>query len=297
MVGSALVRELKAQGYTKILHPTRDELDLLGQLDTLTYFHENTPEYVFMAAAKVGGISATSTYPADFILENICLQNNVFQSSFETGVEKLLFFASANIYPGQEKGVLKESHFLTGALAPTNESYAIAKVAGVKLCQSMREQYGKNYFSVVPCNVYGPGDNYHEFSSHVVAGILRRIQLAKDDEAKSFEVWGSGTQKREFIYSEDLAKAAVFLMNYEDELPDLINVGSGEEIEIVELAQMLAKLMDFKAEIKPNIDQPDGVKRKLLDSEVITKLGWKPTTKLDTGLKLVIEDFQKFLKK
>lgn len=245
LVGSAITRELKKLGYENLLTPVREELNLLNQQAVLDYFKEHKPNHVFLAAAKVGGIVANNTYRADFIFENLEVQNNVFQAAYENKVDKLLFLGSSCIYPKECPQPMKEEHLLTGPLEPTNEPYAIAKIAGLKLAESFRRQYGCKYYSVMPTNLYGINDNYHLNNSHVIPGLIARMKKAMDENQEVFEVWGSGNPRREFLFVDDMARACIHVMNYEkeDQLPYLINIGTGKDVSIKELALMIAKKM------------------------------------------------------
>jgi GDP-L-fucose synthase len=295
MVGSALCRKLRVAGFSAILSPTRSDLNLLSQSETQAYFEANKPAYVFMAAAKVGGIVANNTYRADFILENLEIQNNAFRAALATNVENFLFMGSSCIYPKLAPQPLKESYLLTQELEPTNEPYAIAKIAGLKVAENIRRQYGKNYFSVMPTNLYGENDNYHPINSHVIPGLIRRMESTIKSGDSVFEVWGTGTPLREFLYVDDLAEACVFLMQHSTtmDMPLWLNVGSGEEISIGSLAQLVADVMGFKGKIVFNTDKPDGTPRKLLDSSEINKLGWHARTRLVDGIILAINDYGK----
>jgi GDP-L-fucose synthase len=289
LVGSSIKRELERQGIENLLLPTRLELNLTIQKDVLSYFNVNKPQYVFMAAAKVGGIEANNNYRADFIWENLSIQNNVFEASFKHKIKKLLFLGSSCIYPKECPQPIKEEYLLSGKLEPTNEPYAIAKIAGLKTAESFRRQYNQNFFSVMPTNLYGVGDNFHPQNSHVIPGMIQRMKSAIDNNHKEFEVWGSGKPKREFLYVDDLANACVFLMNYKGSLPDYINVGTGIEITIEDLAKMIARLMGLKGTITLNKNRPDGTMRKVLDVTKIESMGWKHTVPLETGLKWTID--------
>ena len=289
LVGSALVRELKSRGYTNILTPIREELSLLNQQNTLDYFASNKPQHVFQAAAKVGGIHANNNYRADFIFENLTVQNNVFEASFKNKIDKLLFLGSSCIYPKNAPQPLKEEYLLSAPLEPTNEPYAIAKIAGLKTAESFRRQYGCKYYSVMPTNLYGINDNYHPENSHVIPGLINRMKKAIDENASTFEVWGSGKPRREFLYVDDMARACIFVMEHQGEIPDLINIGTGEDISIGELALMIKKIMGFSGEIVFNTNQPDGTMRKLLDVTRIKEMGWAPSVSLQDGLKTAIE--------
>jgi GDP-L-fucose synthase len=294
MVGSALIRELTSLGYKNLLGPMRSELDLLNQAQTLDYFYHHKPEFVFDAAAKVGGILANNTYRADFIFENLQVQNHLFEACFKSNVEKMLFLGSSCIYPRSVAQPIKEEDLLTGPLEPTNEPYAIAKIAGIKLAESFRRQYGKCFFSVMPTNLYGPNDTYHLENSHVIPGLIARMYEAKVNEKKSFQVWGSGKPKREFLYVDDLAKACVMLMGLSNEqTPTLINVGSGIDLSIAELAGIIKRVVGYEGMVEFDLQKPDGTIRKVMDISKITKLGWQPQTTLETGLYLAFSDFIK----
>lgn len=290
LVGSAIIRALEAQG-ERPLAPIRQELDLLNQQATLSYFEQHRPDVVYLAAAKVGGIQANNTYRADFIFENLQIQNNVFNAAFKTGAKKLLFLGSSCIYPKNCPQPIKEEYLLTAPLEPTNEPYAIAKIAGLKMAESFRKQYGCHYISLMPTNLYGENDNFHPENSHVIPGLIRRMHSVMKEGGTEFEVWGTGTPRREFLYVDDLARACLHVMNYGGELPDWMNVGTGEDISIAELAQKIADIMGFKGKIIFNKSYPDGTPRKLLDVTKIKSLGWSPKISLDEGLKKTIEYF------
>lgn len=289
LVGSALIRELKRQSYSNILAPTHSELDLLNQQKTLDYFNEKRPEHVFDAAAKVGGIQANNNYRADFIFQNLAIQNNLFEAAFKYEVQKFLFLGSSCIYPKLCPQPIKEEYLLTGELEQTNEPYAIAKIAGLKMAESFRRQYGKNFFAVMPTNLYGINDNYHKENSHVIPGLIARMSETIKENKTQFEIWGTGKPKREFLYVDDLARACVFLMQTNKELPYWINVGTGEDVSIKELASMIAELMGFSGQLVFNTKYPDGTPRKLLDVSKIKELGWKPEITLKEGLKHSIQ--------
>lgn len=294
LVGSALVRELQHQGFTQILQPSRSELDLLDQHATFTYFRKHRPDYVFLAAAKVGGLYANNLYRADFIYENLQIQCNAIKASYDHGVKKLLFLGSSCIYPKQCPQPMKESDLLTGPLEPTNEPYAIAKIAGLKLCESFNRQYGTQYISVMPTNLYGPNDTYHLENAHVLPALIRKFHVAKMSGAASVEIWGTGQPRREFLYVDDLAKACVFLMqSYSGR--DIVNIGTGEELTILALAELIQRVVGFEGQLTFNTDKPDGVARKLLDVSKIHALGWKATTGLEDGIRLAYADFLKNL--
>ncbi len=291
LVGSSIIRELKSQGFKNILAPTRDILDLTRQDDVLNYFQTFRPEYVFMAAAKVGGIKANNTYRADFIFQNLSIQNNVFEAAFKFPVKKLLFLGSSCIYPKDCPQPIKEEYLLTGPLEQTNEPYAIAKIAGLKTVEAFRRQYGLNWFSVMPTNLYGPGDNFHPEDSHVIPGMIQRMKKVIDNGDEVFEVWGSGNPRREFLFVDDLARACLMLMQTDKELPYFINVGTGKDVTIAELAETIAGIMGFKWKLFFNKNYPDGTVRKVLDISKIKAFGWNPQLSLDKGLKIAIESF------
>lgn len=289
LVGSALVRQLNSSGYLNLLTPTREELDLSKQKECIEYFLSHKPEYVFLAAAKVGGIHANNTYPADFIFENIRIQSNVFEAAFISNVDKLLFLGSSCIYPKHSAQPIKEEYLLTGPLEPTNEPYAIAKIAGLKTAEYFRKQYGRKFFSVMPTNLYGVNDNFDLQNSHVIPGLIARMKEAIDSEKSTFEVWGTGTPRREFLYVDDMADACIFLMKLEEIPFNLINIGYGDDISIKEVANLVKKSLGFKGEITFNTSFPDGTPRKLLDSSRLLSLGWKPKVALEEGIKKSVD--------
>lgn len=292
MVGSALLRELRRQGHQNLLGPFREELDLLSQQNTLAYFEKHQPDYVIDAAAKVGGIIANNTYRADFIFQNLQIQNHVFEACFRTPVKKFLFLGSSCIYPKEALQPIKEEYLLTGPLEPTNEPYGVAKIAGVKLAENFRRQYGRCFFSAMPTNLYGPNDNYHKENSHVIPGLIARMHQSKLNNDHVFKVWGSGKPKREFLYVDDLAQACVMLMNMADaQTPDLINIGSGEDLPISELATLVKDVVGFSGQIEFDSSKPDGMMRKVMDVSRINELGWKASTTLREGLKKSYADF------
>lgn len=291
MVGSAIVRRLQSEGFTNILTRRRDELDLRRQADVERFFEEERPEYVFLAAAKVGGIQANNVYKADFILENLQIQTNVITAAHRSGVKKLLFLGSSCIYPKMAPQPLKEEYLLTGPLEPTNEPYAIAKIAGLKSCQFLREQYGADFISMMPTNLYGPNDNFDLATSHVFPALIRKFHDAKESGANEVEIWGTGTPRREFLHVDDCADAALFLMrNYSE--GETINVGWGEDIAIGELAGMIREIVGFAGDIRFNTDYPDGTPRKLLDTSRINALGWRPQIGLRRGIEQTYNWFQ-----
>ncbi len=292
MVGSAIVRALNVLGYTNLLLKTSKELDLRVQSEVQSFFEKEKPEYVFLAAAKVGGIEANNTYRADFLYENLMIQNNVIHQSYVHGVEKLLFLASSCIYPKFAPQPIKEEYLLTGLLEPTNEPYAIAKIAGVKMCENYNRQYGCNFVSVMPTNLYGPNDNYDLKNSHVLPALLRKFHEAKEQGADTVEVWGSGTPKREFLHVDDLARACLHLMEtYKGNIS--VNIGTGKDLSINDLALMIKEIVGFEGNIRWNTTKPDGTPRKLLDVCLIHSLGWQHEMELKAGIKEVYE--QKFL--
>ncbi len=290
MVGSALVRAAKQRGYTDILTPSSKELDLISQADTHAYLAQTKPDQVIVAAAKVGGIHANSTYPAEFIYKNLMIAANAIEGSHQAGVSRLLFLGSSCIYPKFAPQPMPESCLLTAELEPTNEAYAIAKIAGLKLCQHYRSQYGLLYHSAMPTNLYGPGDNYHPENSHVIPGMIRRFHGAKESGAESVTIWGTGTPKREFLYVDDLADACFHLMAL-DNPPDWVNVGYGDDITIMELAQAVARAVGFEGEIHTDPTKPDGTPRKLMDNSILRSLNWQPQTSLEQGLATAYQCF------
>jgi len=287
MVGSALVRRLRLGGYSNLVTRSHRALDLTNQTVVRHFFQTEQPEAVFLAAAKVGGIGANSTYPAQFLFENLAIELNVIQAAYEFGAAKLLFFGSSCIYPRLAPQPMKEDALLTGSLEPTNEAYAIAKIAGLKLCAAYNRQYGTNFLSVMPTNLYGPGDNYDLANSHVIPALIRKTHEAKVRGDKKVIVWGSGSPRREFLFSDDLADACVFLMESyaAGELGEFINLGSGEDLTIAELAQLIAEVVGFNGELVFDSTQPDGAPRKLLDVRRINQLGWRFRTPLSEGLR------------
>lgn len=283
LVGSAIVRALKKAGYENLVLKTSAELDLTSQQATVDFFKNEKPEYVFVAAAKVGGIIANREGPVDFLYQNIMIEMNVIRSAADHGVKKLMFLGSSCIFPKHAEQPIKESSLLTGPLEPTNEAYAIAKIAGLKLTEFYARERGKNFISVIPPNMYGPGDNFHPSHSHVIPGLIRRFHEAKLANASEVVVWGTGTPLREFLYSEDLAEGCLFLMEHYHEL-GFINLGSGEEVSIKVLAEIIKEVVGFKGEIKFDSSKPDGTPRKIVDSSRIRSLGWQPKVKLSEGL-------------
>lgn len=291
LAGSAIVRELRRQGFERIVTRSRAETDLLDQQAVQKLFEFEKPEYVFIAAAKVGGIKANNTQPATFLWENLQIQNNLIHTSWKSGVKKLLFMGSSCIYPRLAPQPIPEDALLTGPLEPTNEAYAIAKIAGIKLCQGLRKQYGCDFISAMPTNLYGPGDNYDLESSHVLPALIHRFHLAKERSDRSVTCWGTGSPLREFLYSDDLARALVFLMqNYSGETH--VNVGSATEITIRGLAEAVSQAVGFQGEIIWDSTKPDGTPRKLMDSGRLFGMGWHPEVTLSQGLPLAYADFK-----
>jgi GDP-L-fucose synthase len=290
LVGSAILRKLQTDGYTNLVYKTSQELDLRDKNQVDEFFAEEKPEYVFLAAAKVGGIVANNEYPADFIRDNLMIQTNVIDAAYRNGIKKLLFLGSTCIYPKFAPQPLKEEYLLTGELEPTNEPYAIAKIAGIKMCESYNRQYGTKYISVMPTNLYGPNDNFDLHTSHVLPALIRKFHEAKENNDPYVEVWGTGTPRREFLYSDDLGDACVFLMNHY-EGNEIVNVGVGKDIPIKELAEKIKDVVGYKGEIKFDTTKPDGTPRKLVDVSKINALGWKATISLEEGLKKVYQWF------
>ena len=289
MVGSAIVRKLKAEGFTNIITRSSKELDLRDQQAVSAFFAEEKPEYVFLAAAKVGGILANNIYRADFLYENLMIQNNVIHSAYLNEVTKLMFLGSSCIYPKLAPQPLKEDYLLTGELEPTNEPYAIAKIAGIKLCDAYRSQYNCNYISVMPTNLYGPNDNYDLNNSHVLPALIRKVITAKNNKEASVTIWGTGTPKREFLYVDDLAEACFYLMQTYNE-PGLVNIGVGEDVSILELAQLVVKVVGFEGEIVTDTTKPDGTPRKLMDVGKLHAQGWKAKVSLEEGITKVYNE-------
>jgi len=290
MVGSAIYRKLQKEGYNNIITRSSSELDLRTQSDVEEFFEQEKPEYVFLAAAKVGGIVANNTYRADFLYENLQIQNNIIHSSYLNDVKKLMFLGSSCIYPKLAPQPLKEDYLLTGPLEPTNEPYAIAKIAGIKMCDAYRSQYGCNYISVMPTNLYGYNDNYHPQNSHVLPALIRRFHEAKINNTPEVTIWGTGTPKREFLFADDLAEACYYLMqNYNEE--GLVNIGTGEDISIKDLALLIKDIIGYEGEIKFDTSKPDGTPRKLMDVSKLHSKGWHHKIALGDGIKLAYEDF------
>ncbi len=293
LAGSAIARRLMAGGYSNIVHRTHAELDLTDQKKVKVFFESEKPEYVILAAGKVGGIYANNTYRAEFIYQNLMMECNVIHASFEHGVQKLLFLGSSCIYPKHAPQPMKEEHLLSGVLEPTNEPYAIAKIAGIKMCASYNRQYGSNFMSVMPTNLYGPGDNYDLENSHVLPALIRKIHEAKTQGAKEVIVWGSGAPKREFLYSDDLADACVFLMEKYNasDVGEFVNIGVGREITIRELAELVADVVGFRGTLVFDSSKPDGSPRKLLDVSRLQALGWQAKTGFREGITKAYSDF------
>ncbi|MFA7382328.1 MAG: GDP-L-fucose synthase [Desulfurivibrionaceae bacterium] len=301
MVGGAILRELQARGFTNIVTRTRAELDLVSQAAVNVFFAEVKPQYVFLAAAKVGGIQANNLYRGEFIYQNLMVQNNVVHASYINGVDRLMFLGSSCIYPKDSPQPIKEEHLLTGPLEQTNQPYAIAKISGIELCWSYNRQYGTKYLAVLPTNLYGPGDNYHPENSHVIPALIRRAHEAKLRHDPEFLVWGTGTPRREFLYCEDMANASVYLMMLpQDEYdfflnevhPPLVNIGTGEDITIADLAKMVCEVVGYTGKIVFDPSRPDGTMRKLLDVTLLKSRGWRAKMGLKEGLAIAYDDFR-----
>jgi len=303
MVGSAIVRNLEAKGFTNIVTKTHAELDLTNQAKVAAFFEQEKPDQVYLAAAKVGGIHANNTYPAEFIYDNLMVQSNVIHQAFLNGVKKLLFLGSSCIYPKLATQPMSEDALLTGKLEPTNEPYAIAKIVGIKMCESYNRQYGRShgvdYRSVMPTNLYGPGDNYHPENSHVIPALIRRFHEAKVNNAPEVVIWGTGTPRREFLYVDDMAAASIFVMQLDKKIYDSqvlpmqshLNVGFGSDITIADLAKAVGRAVDYQGRVIFDSTKPDGAPRKWIDSSRINKLDWKPVTSLDRGLQIAYRSF------
>ena len=293
MVGSAIHRNLADRGYANIIFKDSSELDLRDAAKVFEYFSKEKPEWVILAAAKVGGIYANSTYPVEFLLDNLKIQNNVIEAAYKYGSKKMLFLGSSCVYPKMAPQPIKEEYLLSSELEPTNESYAIAKITGIKLCAAMNKQYGTNFVSVMPSNLYGINDNYHAANAHVIPMLIRRFYEAKLNNSNHVEIWGTGTPKREFLFADDLADACMFVMEKLDALGvgEIINIGSGKECTILELAHLIKDTVGFSGDIQLNPTKPDGTPRKLLDISRITSLGWSYKTELKDGLKIAYKDF------
>ena len=310
LVGTALMRNLRARGFTNFVTRTHAELDLTNQAAVETFFATEKPDYVFLAAAKVGGIHANNTYPAEFIRDNLAIQTNIIHAAYQNNVTRLLFLGSSCIYPKLAPQPMKEEHLLTSELEPTNRPYALAKIAGIEMCWSYNRQYGTQYLAVMPTNLYGPGDNYHPENSHVIPALIRRFHEAKVSGAPSVAIWGSGTPKREFLYSEDMADACVYLMNLPDEefarllwpagsplescnlgLAPLVNIGVGHDLTIRELAETVKEVVGYPGLIEFDASKPDGTPRKLMDVGRLNAMGWKASTSMQAGLAAAYRDF------
>ena len=301
MVGSAIVQQLKNQleNTVQLITCTHNELDLSNQLQVNDFMANEKPDQVYLAAAKVGGIHANNTYPADFIYQNLMIQTNIIHAAHQNNIQKLLFLGSSCIYPKSVKQPMQEGALLTGALEPTNEPYAIAKIAGIKLCESYNRQYNHDYRSVMPTNLYGPGDNYHSENSHVIPSLIRKFHEAKVNNAQKVIIWGSGKPKREFLYVDDMAAACVHVMNldkstYQQQIKPMqshVNIGTGHDLTINKLAECIARVVNFKGKIEFDHTKPDGAKRKLMDSTLLNSLGWQPNTGLEKGIKQAYEDY------
>lgn len=291
MVGSAILRALKDKGYTNFALRTSSELDLRNQQEVAAFFANEKPDYVFLAAAKVGGIVANNTYKADFIYENLMIQNNVIHQAYVNKVKKLMFLGSSCIYPKMAPQPLKEEYLLTGVLESTNEPYAIAKIAGIKMCDSYRAQYGCNFISVMPTNLYGPNDNYDLKNSHVLPAMLRKFITAKRNNDAAVTIWGTGSPKREFLYADELADACLFLMESHND-SGLVNIGVGDDISILDLALLVKKIVGFEGDVLMDTTKPDGTPRKLMDVSKLNNLGWKAQITLEEGIQLVYNDIK-----
>lgn len=304
LVGSALMRTLRERGHTSLLTRTHDELDLTDQSEVSAFFAAEKPEHVFLAAAKVGGIHANNTYPAEFIRDNLAIQTNVLHAAWQNGVARLLFLGSSCIYPQHAPQPMKEEHLLTSGLEPTNRPYALAKIAGIEMCWSYNRQYQTQFLAVMPTNLYGPGDNHHPENSHVIPALIRRFHEAKLAGAPSVTVWGTGTPKREFLYSEDMAEACVLLMNLPDAqfqpllgqdrndgLAPLVNIGTGQDLSISELAETVAAVVGYTGRLEFDASKPDGTPRKLMDVSRANAMGWTARTSMQSGLALAYQDF------
>lgn len=299
LVGSALMRRLEAGGYTKLITRSHSELDLTNQGDVRRFFTDESPEYVFLAAAKVGGILANDMYPAEFVYENLAIQTNVIHEAWRAGVERLLFLGSSCIYPRDCPQPIREEYLLTGRLEPTNRAYAVAKIAGIEMCAAFNKQHGTKYLSVMPSNLYGPNDNYDLQNSHVLPALIRKFHEAKKNGEKTATAWGTGRPRREFMFSEDMADACIFLISLSEEnfyplcsqATPIINVGSGKDITIGELVELVKQVVGYKGAVVWDVNQPDGTPRKLLDVHKIAELGWRPKTELAQGVARIYENF------
>jgi len=294
LVGSALVRALEARGYSCLVLKTSTELDLRDGAAVANFFAQERPDYVFLAAAKVGGILANNTYPAQFIYDNLMIQSNVIEAAYRQGVKKLLFLGSACVYPKHASQPLREEYLLTGPLESTNEPYAVAKIAGIKLCQSYNRQYGTRFISVMPTNLYGPYDNFDLEMAHVLPALIRKFHTAKEEGHSHVNVWGTGTPRREFLHVDDLADACLFLMTHYDE-NEPINIGTGEDISVAELAAIVQAVVGYRGAIEYDITKPDGTPRKLLDVGRLWNLGWRPRISLEEGLRNTYNWYRQYL--
>ncbi len=303
LVGSALVRSLHKQGFKNIITRTHSQLELMDKSAVDAFFDETKPDYVFLAAAKVGGIWANDNYPADFIYQNLSIQNNIISASKDNNVKRLLFLGSSCIYPRNCPQPIKEEYLLTGTLESTNRPYALAKIAGIEMCWAFNRQYGTQYLAAMPTNLYGPGDNYDLNTSHVIPALIRKMHEAKEANAEQVVVWGTGTPKREFLYSDDLADACLFLMNLNDEkfnslisskdIAPIVNIGCGEDLSIAELAQTIKQVVGFEGKIVFDATKPDGTPRKVLDVGRLSEIGWNASTTLNNGIKFAYKEFTK----
>lgn len=294
LVGSAITKEFQDKGYTNLVLKTHKELDLTDAKAVEAFFESEKPDWVVLSAAKVGGIHGNSTYPVEFMLDNLKIQNNIIENSYKNAVKKLLFLGSSCIYPKVTPQPMKEEYLLSSYLEPTNEPYALAKICGIKLCNAYNKEYGTDYISVMPCNMYGLNDNYHEQNGHVLPMLIRRFHEAKEKGLKEVVVWGSGTPRREFMFAGDLARAVVYLMENKSasEIGEFVNIGSGKDITILELAQLVKKIVAYEGELVLDKTKPDGTMLKMMDVSRMNALGWKAETSLEEGLKIVYEDFK-----
>lgn len=294
LVGSAIKREFESKGYTNLVYKTHSELDLTNSDAVAKFFEEEKPDWVVLAAAKVGGIHGNNTYPVEFMLENLKIQNNIIENSYKNNVKKLLFLGSSCIYPRETPQPMKEEHLLSNYLEKTNEGYALAKIIGIKLCNAYNREYGTNYMSVMPCNLYGLNDNYHPENAHVIPMLIRRFHEAKEQGLKEVTVWGTGTPRREFLYSGDLAEAVVYLMENKDskDIGEFINIGSGFDMTIAEIANLVKETVGFEGKLVYDTTKPDGTMLKLMDVSRMKALGWSAKTQLKDGLKIAYEDFK-----
>ncbi len=294
LVGSAIKREFESKGYTNLVYKNHSELDLTNSDAVAKFFEEEKPDWVVLAAAKVGGIHGNNTYPVEFMLENLKIQNNIIENSYKNNVKKLLFLGSSCIYPRETPQPMKEEHLLSNYLEKTNEGYALAKIIGIKLCNAYNREYGTNYMSVMPCNLYGLNDNYHPENAHVIPMLIRRFHEAKEQGLKEVTVWGTGTPRREFLYSGDLAEAVVYLMENKDakDIGEFINIGSGFDMTIAEIANLVKETVGFEGKLVYDTTKPDGTMLKLMDVSRMKALGWSAKTQLKDGLKIAYEDFK-----